>query len=667
MKKLKILLFLCVVACTLTVQAQKQFTLNSPDGKLQTTITVGDKLTYDIYCSGRQILAPSPISMTLDNGEVWGEKAKLSGTSGKKVDQVIPSPFYRAGELRDHYNELTLRFKKDWNVEFRAYNDGIAYRFVSRAKKPFNVVDETVDYHFPSDMVASVPYVKTGKDGDYDSQYFNSFENTYTTDPLSKLNKKRLMFLPLVVDAGEGVKVCITESDLENYPGLYLSAIEGENRLTGRFAPYPKKMVQGGHNQLQMLVKEHEAYIAKVDKPRNFPWRMSIVTTSDKDLAASNLSYLLAAPSRLTDLSWIKPGKVAWDWWNAWNLKGVDFKTGVNNETYMAYIDFASRHGVEYVILDEGWAVNLKADLFQVVPEVDLKKLINYAASRNVGLILWAGYYAFNRDLEKVCKHYSELGIKGFKVDFMDRDDQPMVEFYYKAAEIAAKHRLLLDFHGAYKPTGLNRTYPNVLNFEGVHGLEQLKFTSNNIDQVTYDVTIPFIRMLAGPMDYTQGAMRNANKKNFRYITEEPMSQGTRCRQLAEYVVFESPLNMLCDSPSMYEREAECTSFITSIPTVWDHTISLDGAIGKYVAIARKKGKDWYVGAMTNWDERTLTLDLSFVGEGAFAAEVYRDGANAHRVASDYVKEVIDIPADRKLKISMAPGGGCAMKIYKKP
>ena len=248
MKKLKILLFLCVVACTLTVQAQKQFTLNSPDGKLQTTITVGDKLTYDIHCDGRQILASSSISMTLDNGEVWGEKAKLAGTSGKKVDQMVPSPFYRANELRDYYNELTLRFKKDWNVEFRAYNDGIAYRFVSRSKKPFNVVDETVDYRFPSDMVASVPYVKAGKDGDYESQYFNSFENTYTTDRLSKLNKKRLMFLPLVVDAGEGVKICITESGLENYPGLYLSAAEGENRLTGQFAPYPKKTVQGGHN-----------------------------------------------------------------------------------------------------------------------------------------------------------------------------------------------------------------------------------------------------------------------------------------------------------------------------------------------------------------------------------------------------------------------------------
>ncbi|WP_289192964.1 glycoside hydrolase family 97 N-terminal domain-containing protein, partial [Bacteroides acidifaciens] len=419
MKKLKILLFLCVVACTLTVQAQKQFTLNSPDGKLQTTITVGDKLTYEICCNGRQILAPSPISMTLNNGEVWGEKAKLSGTSGKKVDQMIPSPFYRASELRDHYNELTLRFKKDWNVEFRAYNDGIAYRFVSRSKKPFNVVDETVDYRFPSDMVASVPYVKTGKDGDYDSQYFNSFENTYTTDPLSKLNKKRLMFLPLVVDAGEGVKICITESDLENYPGLYLSAAEGDNRLTGRFAPYPKKMVQGGHNRLQMLVKEHEAYIAKVDKPRNFPWRMSIVTTSDKDLAASNLSYLLAAPSRLTDLSWIKPGKVAWDWWNDWNLDGVDFVTGVNNPTYKAYIDFASANGIEYVILDEGWAVNLQADLMQVVKEINLKELVDYAATKNVGIILWAGYYAFERDMENVCRYYADMGVKGFKVDFM--------------------------------------------------------------------------------------------------------------------------------------------------------------------------------------------------------------------------------------------------------
>lgn len=663
MKKLKILLFLCIVACTLTVQAQKQFTLNSPDGKLQTTITVGDKLTYDIHCNGRQILAPSPISMTLDNGEVWGEKAKLSGTSGKKVDQMIPSPFYRASELRDHYNELTLRFKKDWNVEFRAYNDGIAYRFVSRVKKPFNVVDETVDYHFPSDMVASVPYVKTGKDGDYNSQYFNSFENTYTTDPLSKLNKKRLMFLPLVVDAGEGVKVCITESDLENYPGLYLSAIEGENRLTGRFAPYPKKMVQGGHNQLQMLVKEHEVYIAKVDKPRNFPWRMSIVTTSDKDLAASNLSYLLAAPSRLTDLSWIKPGKVAWDWWNAWNLDGVDFVTGVNNPTYKAYIDFASANGIEYVILDEGWAVNLQADLMQVVKEINLKELVDYAASKNVGIILWAGYYAFERDMENVCRHYADMGVKGFKVDFMDRDDQLMTAFNYRAAAMCAKYKLILDLHGTHKPAGLNRTYPNVLNFEGVNGLEQMKWSPASVDQVKYDVMIPFTRQVSGPMDYTQGAMRNASKGNYYPCNSEPMSQGTRCRQLALYVVFESPFNMLCDTPSNYMREPESTGFIADVPTVWDESIVLDGKMGEYIVTARRSGNVWYVGGITNWTARDVEVDCSFLGDKTYDATLFKDGANAHRIGRDYKCESIRIKNDGKLKIHLAPGGGFALKI----
>ena len=667
MKKLKILLFLCVVVCTLTVQAQKQFTLNSPNGKLQTTITVSDKLTYDIRCNGRQILAPSPISMTLDNGEVWGEKAKLSGTSGKKVDQMVPSPFYRANELRDYYNELTLRFKKDWNVEFRAYNDGIAYRFVSRSKKPFNVVDETVDYRFPSDMVASVPYVKAGKDGDYESQYFNSFENTYTTDRLSKLNKKRLMFLPLVVDAGEGVKICITESGLENYPGLYLSAAEGEKRLTGQFAPYPKKTVQGGHNQLQMLVKERENYIAKTSGTRSFPWRAFIISRNDKELADCDMVYRLASPSRVNDISWIKPGKVAWDWWNDWNLYGVDFRAGINNPTYKYYIDFAAEHGIEYVILDEGWAVNLQADMMQVIPEIDLQELVDYGKSKNVGIILWAGYWAFARDMENVVKHYSDMGVKGFKVDFLDRDDQEMVNFVYKASEVCAKYKMLVDFHGVFKPTGLQRTYPNVLNYEGVNGLEQMKWSSEKeFDMVTYDVTIPFIRMIAGPMDYTQGAMRNAARGNHRSVNSEPMSQGTRCRQLATYVIFESPFNMLCDAPSNYRREKECTEFISNIPTIWDETVSLAGKVSEYVAIARRHGNDWYIGALTNWTPRELDLDLSFLGEGDYTLELFKDGINADRAARDYKKEVIPVPTDRKLKIHMAPGGGYAARIQKR-
>lgn len=662
MKKLTVLL-MCVL-CAFIAQAQKTFTLSSPDGKLQTTITTGDKLTYDITCNGRQILAASPISMTLDNGEVWGEKAKLSGTSRKSVDRMIPSPFYRANELRDYYNELTLRFKKDWNVEFRAYNDGIVYRFINRSKKPFKVVDEEVDYRFPNDMTATVPYVRTGKDGDFNSQFYNSFENTYTTDKLSKLNKQRLMFLPLVVDAGEGVKLCITESDLENYPGLYLSVAEGENSLKGIFAPYPKRAEQGGHNKLQMLVKEREAYIAKVDTPRSFPWRMAIVTTSDKDLAASNLSYLLAAPSRLSDISWIKPGKVAWDWWNDWNLDGVDFVTGVNNATYKAYIDFAASKGIEYVILDEGWAVNLKADLMQVVKEIDLKELVDYAASKNVGIILWAGYYAFERDMENVCRHYAAMGVKGFKVDFMDRDDQEMIAFNYRAAEMCAKYKLILDLHGTHKPAGLNRTYPNVLNFEGVNGLEQMKWSPASLDQVKYDVMIPFIRQVSGPMDYTQGAMRNASKGNYYPCNSEPMSQGTRCRQLALYVVFESPFNMLCDNPGNYMREPESTDFIAGIPTVWDESIVLDGKMGEYIVTARRSGNVWYVGGITDWTARDIEVDCSFLGDDkTYNATLFKDGVNAHRVGRDYKRESLSIKKNSKLKIPLAPGGGFALQI----
>lgn len=652
--------------CVLSVfaaHAQKQFTLVSPDGMLKTTITTGEQLTYDIVRNGKQILASSPISMTLDNGVVWGEKTSLSGSSTKSVDRMIPSPFYRANELRDCYNELTLRFKKDWNVEFRAYNDGIAYRFVSRGKKSFNVVDERVGYRFLLDAVATVPYVKSGKDGDYDSQFFNSFENVYTTDQLSKLNKQRLMFLPLVVSLDEGVKVCITESDLENYPGLYLSTAEGENCLNGKHAPYPKRTVQGGHNRLQMLVKERESYIAKVDQPRSFPWRIAIVTTSDKDLAASNLSYLLAAPSRVEDLSWIKPGKVAWEWWNAWNLDGVDFVTGVNNPTYKAYIDFASANGIEYVILDEGWAVNLKADLMQVVKDIDLKELVDYAASKNVGIILWAGYYAFERDMENVCRHYAAMGVKGFKVDFMDRDDQEMTAFNYRAAEMCAKYKMILDLHGTHKPAGLNRTYPNVLNFEGVNGLEQMKWSPASLDQVKYDVMIPFIRQVSGPMDYTQGAMRNASKGNYYPCNSEPMSQGTRCRQLALYVVLESPFNMLCDSPVNYMRESESTEFIAEIPTVWDESIVLDGKMGEYIVTARRKGDVWYVGGITDWTARDIEVDCSFLGDKAYDATLLKDGVNAHRIGRDYKRETFPVKNSSKLKIHLAPGGGFALKI----
>jgi len=663
MKKLNLLLTCTCALFALSVQGQKQLLLSSPDGKLKSTITVGDKLTYDISCNGQQVLAPSPISATLDNGKVWGDKARLSKVTEKKNDTQIDAPFYRSSCVRDYYNELTLRFKGDYSVVFRAYNDGVAYRFVNHAKKPFCILNEEVDYRFPADVTASVPYVNAGKDGDYNGQFHNSFENVYTTAPISQLNKERLMFLPLVVQATPEVKVCITETDLNNYPGLYLTNAKGSNSLSGIQAPYPKTMKQGGHNNLQMRVQTREEYIAKVDGPRNFPWRVAVVTTRDTQLAASNLSYLLAEPSKLSDTSWIKPGKVAWEWWNDWNLCGVDFKTGVNNATYKAYIDFASQYGIEYVILDEGWAVNLKADLMQVVKEIDLKELVDYAAARNVGIILWAGYYAFERDMENVCRYFSEMGVKGFKVDFMDRDDQLMTDFNHRAAAMCAKYHLILDLHGTHKPAGLNRTYPNVLNFEGVHGLEQMKWRPAGFDQITYDVMIPFIRQVAGPMDYTQGAMRNATRENYYPSNSEPMSQGTRCHQLAMYIVLESPFNMLCDSPSNYMREPESTSFIAQVPTVWDETVVLDGKVGEYIITARRKGDTWFVGGLNNWDARDVEVDLSFLSSGSHKAVLFKDGVNAHRTARDYKREEVSVSSAQPLKVHLAPGGGFTLQI----
>lgn len=660
----KILLFVCIL-WALTVQAHKEFELFSPDGKLQTEIKVGEYISYSISREGYRILNDSPLSMTLTNGIVWGENPRLVSTKRNSVNAMVASPFYRRSEIRDNYNSLILNFKNGWGLEFRAYDTGIVYRFVHRENKVLDIVSENVSYCFSSDFEANVPYVVPRvQRHNLDCQFYNSFENTYTTDRLSHLDKERLMFLPLVVEAENGIKVCLTESDLEDFPGLYLSAVEGEEyTLKGVHAPYPKNSIQGGHKMLQMLVQERESYIARVKGKRTFPWRMAIVTARDEQLADNDLTYLLASPSRLDDISWIKPGKVAWEWWSDRNIDGVNYVTGVNNETYKEYIDFAAKYGMEYVILDEGWAVNLKADLMQVVDSIDLKELVDYASDKNVGIILWAGYYAFERDMENICRFYSDLGVKGFKVDFMDRDDQEMVEFNYRAAAMCAKYHLVLDLHGMYKPSGMNRTYPNILNFEGVHGLENMKWSPDSVDQVKYDVMVPFIRQVAGPLDYTQGAMRNAAKGCYFPCYSEPMSRGTRCRQLALYVVFESPLNMLCDTPSNYVREKESVDFISGIPTVWDETRVLDAKMGEYIVTARRKGDTWYIGGITDWQERDIELDFSFLKGKICQGLLYEDGINAHRIGRDFHLKLIHVDENTRLTVHLAPGGGFAIRM----
>ena len=472
---LKPLLLMLGLACIpATLAAQKTYSLSSPDGNLRTTVTVGDEIRLRLDAGDTPLLAPSPVAMTLEGGEVLGQNARVVRTKKSSVDQTIASPLYKKNRVVERYNQLTLSFRGDFGLVVRLYDDGLAYRFTTDRKGTLRVEDECVAFTFPSDCRAVVPYVARGKEFDFESQFFNSFENTYTTAPITELNPGRLIFLPALVELDGGYKLVITEADLEGYPGLYLRGNGETPELRGVFAPYPRREEQGGHNQLQMLVREREGYIASTVGCRAFPWRTVIVAREDRELLDNDMVYRLAPESRIEDTSWIRPGKVAWDWWNDWNLYGVDFEAGINNDTYKYYIDFASRNGIEYVILDEGWAVNKKADLMQVVPEIDLRELVAYARERNVGIILWAGYHAFDRDMERVVSYFAEMGVKGFKVDFMDRDDQKIVDFLHRAARVCAEHRMLLDFHGIFKPTGLNRTWPNVINYEGVFGLEQM-------------------------------------------------------------------------------------------------------------------------------------------------------------------------------------------------
>ena len=660
------MLAICSFAIAQAKPTQKQIT--SPDGTLKVTVTVADDIRWSVEDDGKRIIAPSQIAMQIGQSEVWGVKPSLRKATVGKIDEVIPSPLYKKSEVDNRCTTLTLAFKGDYAIELRAYDNAAAYRFVSTRKGDYTVKNEVSEWDFAEDNTVYGSYVKFNRKGTgntIEKQYYNSFENAYFVEPLKKMNPERLMFLPLLVEVDDK-KVCITESDLMSYPGMYLYNSNGDTALEGNFAPYPDKVTQGGHNMLQGEVQTRKPYIAEVSGPRSFPWRICIVADNDAELLDDDMVFRLSQPNAIGDTSWIKPGKVAWDWWNDWGLYGVDFEPGINNRTYEYYIDFAARNGIEYVILDEGWSVNKKADLMQVIPEIDVKHLCDYAKERGVGIVLWAGYWALNRDMEQVMKHYAEMGVKGFKIDFMDRDDQQMVDFYERAAVTAAKYKLMCDFHGAYKPCGLSRKYPNVVNYEGVNGLEQMKWSTIELDQVTYDVMIPFIRMVAGPMDYTQGAMVNAQKASYHASNSEPMSQGTRCRQLAMYVVYESPFNMLCDSPTNYEKEPVCTEFIAKIPTVWDETEALDGKVGEYCIIARRAGDVWYVGGMTNWDEREVEIDLSFLGEGNYAATEFVDGPNANKLGRDFLKKEIEVKGGSKLKVKMAQGGGFAMKIEKR-
>lgn len=650
-----LVLLLCCV-CGEVYAVQKQI-LTFPGGKLKVEIIADRGLSYTLYYKDQQLLKPSVIAMYIPavDSARW-ENVRITGSRKRKLEENIQAPFYRVKEFSVSCNELELKLNNGFSLDFRIYDDGVAYRFKVDRKGKMIVLNERAEFNFVADYTAYIPYSVNPKD-----PWNMSFQNYYTKVPLSQYNVQLPAFLPVTVDAGE-VKLTLLEADLESYPGMFVKG-DGKNPvLKGVFATYPEETFKNAW-RCQETVKIRKNYIAEVNGKRSFPWRILAVTEEDSQMPVNHLVYALAAPNRIGDCGWIKPGKIAWEWWNDWGITGVDFKAGINTETYKHYIDFAAEYGIEYVVLDEGWSDPKKGDIMSTIPEINLPELVTYAESKNVGLILWAVMNVLDEKLEEACRYYSGLGIKGFKVDFLDRDDQTAVEMVYRLAEVTAKYKLLIDYHGMYKPTGINRTYPHAINFEGVFGLEELKWS--NPDMPLYDVTMPFIRMMSGNVDYTQGAMRNAARKNFKDIYSSPMSQGTRCHQLATYVVFDNPLVTLCDAPTAYRKEPECTKFIVSLPTVAEETRVLQGKLGEYILTVRRNGEEWVMGGSTNWDERTLDVDFSFLPAGRFRAEIFRDGVNAGKKGEDYIREVEEVDKNVRMNIYMAGGGGFTIKLVR--
>jgi len=652
---------LIVILMSITIlSAQKinSFEIKSSDGNITVNIEAGAKLQWSVQCSGKQIIAPSPVSLQLESGEILGDNVKILSSKTEKTDNIITPVNYKKSEIPNQYNQLTINFKGDFGIVFRVFNEGVAYRFFAKRKGELIVKNEEANFNFTSDNKAFIPYMWDYRDG----KIFNSsFEALYKEINISKFASDSLAFLPVLVDVGNNRKVVILEADLEEYPGMYLNINQTHKGFMGVYAPYPLEAKLGGYGGINYIPTKRADYIAKVSGTRDFPWRIVVISNHDKELLNNDMVQKLASPSRITDISWIQPGQVAWDWWNDRNISHVDFKAGMNTPTYKYFIDFAAANKIKYIIIDGGWSEGL--DLTKITADINLQEIIDYGRQKGVGVILWATWYAVTQQMDKVFPYYSAMGVKGFKIDFVDRDDQLAVASLYEIAKKAADNHLLVDYHGVFKPTGLQKTYPNVIGFEGVKGLENYKWATE--DQPRYVVSIPFIRMMAGPMDYTPGAMRNSNKANYRPINSNPMSMGTRCQQLAMYVVFEAPLQMLSDNPTIYMREQECTDFITSVPLTFDETVPIDGKVGEYLALARRKGTTWYVGAMTNWTERDLSLDFSFLGEGDFQAVFFKDGINADRDGTDYKKEEIKISSSTKLNIHLAPGGGWAARIEK--
>jgi alpha-glucosidase len=639
--------YLIILLLILTIPLQAQEILKSPNDHIQVEIQHKNGLQLNIELNGEPLVENVVPKMEFGNGKSFGGSEKLRNTETEEVREtinaVIPT---KSSVIQDRYNLLRLTFK-NYDFEVRAYDNGVAYRFISRLKGTQEVMDEVMEVTFSRDYQCYLPEEKS---------LISHFENVYQKLPLSAIKKGTMTALPTLVTDEKGISVSITESNLFDYPNLFLE--KTESGFKSLFPKYVLKTqaLKEGEDRLE-AIEEEAPYIAKTEGSREFPWRVFMIAENDKQIVENNLVYQLASKVKLQDVSWIKPGKVAWDWWNANNVYGVDFESGLNTETYKYYIDFAAEFGLEYIVLDEGWS-KATLNVMEPNPNIDMKELTAYAKSKNVGIILWSLWRPLDQNMDALLTKYEAWGIKGVKVDFIQRADQYLTNFYERLAKTAAKHHMLVDYHGGMKPSGMRRAYPNIINYEAVKGLENDKWEATVTPE--HDLTLPFTRMTAGVMDYTPGGMDNAHEKNFAVRFDRPMTLGTRAHQMALYAIFEAPLQMLADSPSQYYKYRESAEFIAKIPTTWDEMHVLEAKISDYLVIARKHGEIWYLAGITDETKRDFTVDLSFLdASAAYTLEWVEDGVNSDKIAIDYTKgERKAVTSKDKIDLNLHTGGG---------
>jgi alpha-glucosidase len=655
MKKIFFIGFLFICSYS---HAQVQRQIKSPDGNLRIIITIGRELLYSVYFNNRPLLLRSAIDMELQGGIRLSNNSSIRKIGLQQVNDSIISPVPEKRRLiRDYFNEIRIDFRNGFALQFRAYNDGAAYRLITNRKDSLHIVRETARFRFAEDFSAYYPEVQKRNDAD---SFHTSFEEPYQRKKLDSISPSALCFSPVLVDCENGTKVLLTESDLENYPGMFLRST-GSQGFEGCFAHYPLEQRISEGEYPQAIVTERAPYIAISQGSRTYPWRVIAISKQDEDLPATDIVYRLASPSRVQDPSWIHPGKATDEWIIGINLFNIRFVAGINTATYKYYIDFAKRFGFDRIMMDAGWSES--QDLFRINPNLNMDELASYARNKGVKLSMWTLALALDRQLDSALEQFTRWGVDFIMTDFIDRDDQKAVQFYFRIAEACAKKKIMIMYHGAFKPAGFGRTYPNAITRESVLGSEYNIWSDKANPQ--HDLLLPFIRMVSGPMDYEPGLLDNATKKTFRPIPEKVMSQGTRAHQLAMFVVYDNPMQIFSGNPSQGLLEPAFMELLGGIPTTWDQTLIPDARVGEYLITARKKGDDWFIGGLTNWERRSVSIRLDFLDDGLYHATFCEDGVNADRYPSDYILTDKIIRKNDSCIINMAAGGGWLLRLKK--